>query len=201
MVNLGKESLISSDIKDSDEIFQPTTKLSLDIEQTDINSLRTNISYLMTEHNLSVHTYNIGSGSSIKVTTIPINHIYNKYNDGNMFVSDIIDVNNIEHNLSTFDKSIRFTHIKISKTVSTGTNNEIALGKYINEKYPGLKENGLIDDLSKVTQVGGIENDKGDDTVFIPVSGYYYSTINMLFFDTPLLINITTYGNTTQIYI
>ena len=86
MVNLGKESLISSDIKDSDEIFQKTTKLSLDIEQTDINSLRTNISYLMTKHNLSVHTYNIGSGSSIKVTTIPMNHIYNKYNDGNVFV-------------------------------------------------------------------------------------------------------------------
>ena len=200
MVNLGKESLISSDKKDSNEIFKPTTKLSLDIEQTDINSLRTNISYLMTEHNLSVHTYNIGSSSPIKVTTIPINHICNKYNDGNVFVTDIIDVDNIEHDLYTFDKSIRFTHIKIPQTVSTSTNNEIALGKYINEKYPGLKENGLIGDLSGI-QVSGIENDKGDDTIFIPVSGYYDSTINMLFLDTPLLINITTSGNTTQIYI
>lgn len=198
MVNLGKESLISSDIKDSDEIFQKTTKLSLDIEQTDINSSRTNISYLMTKHNLSVHTYNIGSGSSIKVTTIPMNHIYNKYNDDNsVFVTDIIDVNNVERNLSTLKESIRFTHIKIAKTVST--NNEIALGKYINEKYPGLKENGLISDLSGI-QVSGIENDN-EEIIFIPVSGYYDFTINMLFFDTPLLINITTYGNTTQIYI
>ena len=198
MVNLGKESLISSDIKDSDEIFQKTTKLSLDIEQTDINSSRTNISYLMTKHNLSVHTYNIGSGSSIKVTTIPMNHIYNKYNDGNsVFVTYIIDVNNVERNLSTLKESIRFTHIKIAKTV--GTNNEIALGKYINEKYPGLKENGLISDLSGI-QVSGIENDN-EEIIFIPVSGYYDFTINMLFFDTPLLINITTYGNTTKIYI
>ena len=198
MVNLGKESLISSDIKDSDEKFQKTTKLSLDIEQTDINSSRTNISYLMTKHNLSVHTYNIGSGSSIKVTTIPMNHIYNKYNDGNsVFVTYIIDVNNVERNLSTLKESIRFTHIKIAKTV--GTNNEIALGKYINEKYPGLKENGLISDLSGI-QVSGIENDN-EEIIFIPVSGYYDFTINMLFFDTPLLINITTYGNTTQIYI
>lgn len=200
MVNLGKESLISSDKKDSNEIFKPTTKLSLDIEQTDINSLRTNISYLMTEHNLSVHTYNIGSSSPIKVTTIPMNHICNKYNDGNVFVTDIIDVDNVKRNLSIFDKSIRFTHIKIPQTVSTSTNNEIALGKYINEKYPGLRANGLIGDLSGI-QVSGIENDKGDDTVFIPVSGYYDFTINMLFFDTPLLINITTHGNDTQIYI
>ena len=203
MVNLGKESLISSDKEAGDKIFQKTTKLSLDIEQTDINSLRTNISYLMTEHNISVHTYNIGSGSSIKVTTIPINHICNKYNDGNVFVTDIIDVDNVKRNLSTFDKSIRFTHIKIAKTV--GLNNEIALGKYINEKYPGLRANGLIGDLSGI-QVSGIENDKGDDTVFIPVSGYYAYNIsntytNMLFFDTPLLINITTSGNNTQIYI
>lgn len=200
MVNLGKESLISSDKKDSNEIFKPTTKLSLDIEQTDINSLRTNISYLMTEHNLSVHTYNIGSSSPIKVTTIPMNHICNKYNDGNVFVTDIIDVDNVKRNLSIFDKSIRFTHIKIPQTVSTSTNNEIALGKYINEKYPGLRANGLISDLSGI-KVSGIENDKGDDTIFIQVSGYYDSTINMLFFDTPLLINITTIGNDTQIYI
>lgn len=198
MVNLGKESLISSDKESSYEIFKPTTKLSLDIEQTNINSLRTNISYLMTEHNISVHTYNIGSGSSIKVTTIPINHIYNKYNDGDVFVTYIIDVDNVKRNLSIFDKSIRFTHIKIAKTVST--NNEIALGKYINEKYPGLRANGLIGDLSEI-QVSEIENDKGDNTIFIPVSGYYDFTINMLFFDTPLLINITTIGNTTQIYI
>lgn len=195
MVNLGKESLISSDKESSYEIFKPTTKLSLDIEQTDINSLRTNISYLMTEHNLSVHTYNISSGSSIKVTTIPMNHIYNKYNDGNVFVTDIIDVDNVKRNLSIFDKSIRFTHIKIPQTVSTSTNNEIALGKYINEKYPGLRANGLIGDLSEI-QVSGIEND-----VLIPLSGYYDFTINMLFFDTPLLINITTIGNDTQIYI
>ena len=195
MVNLGKESLVSSSKEDGDNIFQQTTKLSLDIEQTDINSLRTNISYLMTEHNLSVHTYNIGSGSSIKVTTIPINHICNKYNDGNVFVTDIIDVNNMERNLSALKESIRFTHIKIPQTVSTSTNKEIALGKYINEKYPGLKENGLIGDLSGI-KVIGIEND-----VLIPLSGYYDSTINMLFFDTPLLINITTHDNTTQIYI
>lgn len=196
MVNLGKESLVSSSKEDGDKIFKPTTKLSLDIEQTDINSSRTNISYLMTEHNLSVHTYNIGSGSSIKVTTIPINHIYNKYNDGNsIFVTDIIDINNVERNLSTLKESIRFTHIKIPQTVSNSTNNEIALGKYINEKYPGLKENGLIGDLSEI-KVNGIEND-----VLIPLSGYYESTINMLFFDTPLLINITTIGNDTQIYI
>ena len=195
MVNLGKESLVSSSKEDGDNIFQQTTKLSLDIEQTDINSLRTNISYLMTEHNISVHTYNIGSGSSIKVTTIPINHICNKYNDGNVFVTDIIDVDNVKRNLSTFDKSIRFTHIKIPQTVSTSTNNEIALGKYINEKYPGLRANGLIGDLSEI-QVIGIEND-----VLIPLSGYYDSTINMLFFDTPLLINITTYNGNTQIYI
>ena len=110
-----------------------------------------------------------------------------------MFVTDIIDVDNVKRNLSTFDKSIRFTHIKIAKTV--GLNNEIALGKYINEKYPGLKENGLISDLSGI-QVSGIEND-----VLIPLSGYYDSTINMLFFDTPLLINIATHDNTTQIYI
>lgn len=200
MVNLGKESLVSSSKEDGDNIFQQTTKLSLDIEQTDINSLRTNISYLMTEHNLSVHTYNIGSGSSIKVTTIPINHICNKYNDGNVFVTDIIDVNNMERNLSTLKESGRFTHIKIPQTVSTSTNNEIALGKYINEKYPGLRANGLISDLSGI-KVSGIENDKGDDTIFIQVSGYYDSTINMLFFDTPLLINITTHGNDTQIYI
>ena len=204
MVNLGKESLVSSSKEDGDKIFQKTTKLSLDIEQTDINSFRTNISYLMTEHNLSVHTYNIGSSSPIKVTTIPINHICNKYNDGNVFVTDIIDVNNIEHNLSTFDKSIRFTHIKIAQTVSSNNKNENALGKYINEKYPGLKENGLIGDLSGI-QVSGIENDKGDDTVFIPASGYYaynyVENVNMLFFDTPLLINITTHGNDTQIYI
>lgn len=195
MVNLGKESLVSSSKEDGDKIFQKTTKLSLDIEQTDINSLRTNISYLMTEHNLSVHTYNIGSGSSIKVTTIPMNHICNKYNDGNVFVTDIIDVNNMERNLSALKESIRFTHIKIPQTVSTSTNNEIALGKYINEKYPGLRANGLIGDLSGI-KVIGIEND-----VLIPLSGYYDSTINMLFFDTPLLINITTIGNTTQIYI
>ena len=195
MVNLGKESLVSSDKKDSNEIFKPTTKLSLDIEQTDINSLRTNISYLMTEHNLSVHTYNIGSSSPIKVTTIPINHICNKYNDGNVFVTDIIDVDNVKRNLSIFDKSIRFTHIKIPQIVSNSTNNEIALGKYINEKYQGLRANGLIGDLSEI-QVSGIEND-----VLIPLSGYYDSTINMLFLDTPLLINITTSGNTTQIYI
>lgn len=203
MVNLGKESLISSDKESSYEIFKPTTKLSLDIEQTNINSFRTNISYLMTEHNLSVHTYNIGSSSPIKVTTIPMNHIYNKYNDGNsVFVTYIIDVNNVERNLSTLKESIRFTHIKIAKTV--GTNNEIALGKYINEKYPGLKENGLIGDLSGI-KVSGIENDN-EETIFIPVSGYYAYNIsntytNMLFFDTPLLINITTIGNTTQIYI
>ena len=195
MVNLGKESLVSSSKEDGDNIFQQTTKLSLDIEQTDINSFRTNISYLMTEHNLSVHTYNIGSGSSIKVTTIPINHICNKYNDGNVFVTDIIDVNNMERNLSALKESIRFTHIKIPQTVSTSTNNEIALGKYINEKYPGLRANGLISDLSGI-QVSGIEND-----VLIPLSGYYDATINMLFFDTPLLINITTHGNDTQIYI
>ena len=119
-----------------------------------------------------------------------------------MFVTDIIDVDNVKRNLSTFDKSIRFTHIKIAKTV--GLNNEIALGKYINEKYPGLRANGLIGDLSGI-QVSGIENDKGDDTVFIPVSGYYaynyVENVNMLFFDTPLLINITTSGNNTQIYI
>ena len=195
MINLGKESLVSSSKGDGDEIFQPTTKLSLDIEQTDINSLRTNISYLMTEHNLSVHTYNIGSSSPIKVTTIPINHICNKYNDGNVFVTDIIDVDNVKRNLSIFDKSIRFTHIKIPQIVSNSTNNEIALGKYINEKYQGLRANGLIGDLSEI-QVSGIEND-----VLIPLSGYYDSTINMLFLDTPLLINITTIGNTTQIYI
>ena len=205
MVNLGKESLISSDKGAGDEIFQQTTKLSLDIEQTDINSLRTNISYLMTEHNLSVHTYNIGSGSSINVTTIPINHICNKYNDGNVFVTDIYNsYNNAYSGLSTTTKSSRFTHIKIANTV--GSNKENALIKYINEKYPGLKENGLIGDLSKVKQVSGIENDKGDDTVFIPVSGYYAYNIsntytNMLFFDIPLLINITTHGNDTQIYI
>ena len=204
MVNLGKESLISSDKGAGDEIFQQTTKLSLDIEQTDINSLRTNISYLMTEHNLSVHTYNIGSGSSIKVTTIPMNHIYNKYNDGDVFVTYIYNANdNSNSDLSVVKTSKRFTHIKIAKNV--GTNNEIAFGKYINEKYPGLKENGLIGDLSGIN-VSGIENDKGDDTVFIPVSGYYAYNIsntytNMLFFDTPLLINITTIGNDTQIYI
>ena len=91
-------------------------------------------------------------------------------------------------------------------TVNSQTEQRSALGIYINEKYPGLKENGLIGDLSKVTQVSGIENDKGDDTVFIPVSGYYAYNIsntytNMLLFDTPLLINITTSGNNTQIYI
>lgn len=199
MVNLGKESLISSDKKDSNEIFKPTTKLSLDIEQTDINSLRTNISYLMTEHNLSVHTYNIGSSSPIKVTTIPINHICNKYNDGGVFVTYIYNANdNSNSDLSVVRMSKRFTHIKIAKTV--GTNNENALVKYINEKYPGLKENGLIGDLSGI-QVSGIEND-----VLIPASGYYAYNIsntytNMLFFDTPLLINITTIGNDTQIYI
>ena len=205
MVNLGKESLVNSDKGAGDNIFQKTTKLSLDIEQTDINSLRTNISYLMTEHNLSVHTYNIGSGSSINVTTIPMNHICNKYNDGNVFVTYIYNANdNSNSYLSVVKTSKRFTHIKIAKTV--GTNNENALVKYINEKYPGLKENGLIGDLSKVKQVSGIENDKGDDTVLIPVSGYYSYNIsntytNMLFFDTPLLINITTIGNDTQIYI
>ena len=154
----------------------------------------------MTEHNISVHTYNTYTGSPIKVTTIPLNHICNKYNDGNVFVTDIIDVDNVKRNLSIFDKSIRFTHIKIPQTVSTSTNNEIALGKYINEKYPGLLANGLISDLSGI-QVSGIEND-----VLIPLSGYYAYNIsntytNMLFFDTPLLINITTIGNDTQIYI
>ncbi len=198
MVNLGKESLVNSDKGAGDNIFQKTTKLSLDIEQTDINSLRTNISYLMTEHNISVHTYDTSSGSPIKVTTIPMNHIYNKYNDGNsVFVTDIIDVNNVERNLSALKESIRFTHIKIPQTVSTSSNNEIALGKYINEKYPGLRANGLIGDLSGI-KVSGIEN---ENDVLIPLSGYYDFTINMLFFDTPLLINITTIGNDTQIYI
>ena len=137
--------------------------------------------------------------------SIPLNHIYNKYNDGNVFVTDIYNsYNNAYSGLSTTTKSSRFTHIKIAKTVDS--NNKNALVKYINEKYPGLKENGLIGDLSKVKQVSGIENDKGDDTVFIPVSGYYAYNIsntytNMLFFDTPLLINITTHGNDTQIYI
>lgn len=201
MVNLGKESLVSSSKEDGDKIFKPTTKLSLDIEQTDINSLRTNISYLMTEHNISVHTYNTGSSSPIKVTTIPINHICNKYNDGNVFVTYIYNANdNSNSDLSVVKTSKRFTHIKIAKTV--GTNNENALVKYINEKYPGLKENGLIGDLSGV-KVSGIEN---ENDVIIPLSGYYAYNIsntytNMLFFDTPLLINITTIGNDTQIYI
>ena len=203
MVNLGKESLVSSDKGAGDNIFQKTTKLSLDIEQTDINSLRTNISYLMTEHNISVHTYNIGSGSSIKVTTIPMNHICNKYNDGNVFVTDIYNANDSTTSyLSTTTKSSRFTHIKIPQTVSSNNKNENALVKYINEKYPGLKENGLIGDLSGI-KVSGIEN---ENDVLIPLSGYYAYNIsntytNMLFFDTPLLINITTIGNDTQIYI
>ncbi len=202
MVNLGKESLVNSDKGAGDNIFQKTTKLSLDIEQTDINSLRTNISYLMTEHNISVHTYDTHTGSPINVTTIPMNHICNKYNDGNVFVTDIIDVNNVERNLSALKESIRFTHIKIPQTVSTSSNNEIALGKYINEKYPGLRANGLIGDLSGI-KVSGIEN---ENDVLIPLSGYYAYNIsntytNMLFFDTPLLINITTIGNDTQIYI
>ena len=206
MINLGKESMISSVKGDSDEIFQKTKTLSLDIEQTNINSSRTTISYLMTEHNLSVHTYDTGSGSPIKITTIPINHIYNKYNGNSLFITDIRSVNNnveSDDNLSNLQASRRFTHIKIAETVTVTVGshdeNRSALGVYINEKYPGLKENGLIGDLSRV-QVSGIRNDN-EGTVFIPVSGYYDYNTKMLFFDTPLLINITTYNNDTQIYI
>lgn len=204
MINLGKESLISSAKGDSDEIFQKTTKLALDIEQTDINSLRTNISYLMTEHNISVHTYDTDAYSSpIKVITIPINHIYNKYNGNSLLVTNIRSVNNnVESDvkLSELKASIRFTHIKIANivdvTVDSHTEHRSALGIYINEKYPGLKENGIIDDLSRT-----FVSEVSEDPVFIPVSGYYNSTTKMLFFDTPLLINITIYNNDTQIYI
>ena len=200
MINLGKESMISSAKGDSDEIFQKTKTLAIDIAYTDINSSRTNISYLMTEHNLSVHTYDTDAGQ-IKIITIPINHIYNKYNGNTQLVTYIRSVNNnniaSDDNLSTLQASRRFTHIKIAKTVN---DSESALGVYINEKYPGLKENGLISDLSG-TQISGIENDNGD-IIFIPVSGYYDYATRILFFDTPLLINIATHGNnTTQIYI
>ena len=200
MINLGKESMISSAKGDSDEIFQKTKTLAIDIAYTDINSSRTNISYLMTEHNLSVHTYDTDAGQ-IKIITIPINHIYNKYNGNTQLVTNIRSVNNnnvaSDDNLSTLQASRRFTHIKIAKI---DNENRSALGVYINEKYPGLKENKLISDLSGVS-VSGIENDNGD-IIFIHVSGYYDYATRILFFDTPLLINIATHGNnTTQIYI
>ena len=155
----------------------------------------------MTEHNISVHTYDTDAYSSpIKIITIPINHIYNKYNGNNLLVTNIRSVNNnveSDDNLSALKASRRFTHIKIANTVDvtvdSHTEHRSALGIYINEKYPGLKENGIIDDLSR-TQLS-------EDPVFIPVSGYYNCSTKMLFFDTPLLINITIYNNDTQIYI
>ena len=208
MINLGKESLISSYVEDSADIFKPTETLSIDLAYTYINSNKTKIAFTEADKIVTVNNYNYNNdnnnnndnndNNNLNISTIQINHIINSSNETDMIIPDIFlnsstTATPLANN--TLDLHTRFTDINLN----TGGSSQLL--NYLSDykEYFGNATITFIND--NVNNNDNNVNNNDNNNVKRHISGTYVKDNRLFLFDTPLLLHIVKVGTSTTIYI